>query len=152
MNDFAASEKDLAVLLPKFVSRIISQMRSRFIRCVDKLREDVLFRGLGGTRSRHGSLVRLVVPRTRRTIVQWRFPCRNKWCMSLFAAVGFGFLPVAWMKPIHQSFSSTLATVLTVRRTVSKFVQALERRGLKSLKERPIQLGEPGSPDCFAIG
>jgi hypothetical protein len=35
--------------------------------------------------------------------------------------------------------------------TVSKFVQALERSGLKSLQERPIQLGEPGSPDCFAI-
>jgi hypothetical protein len=36
--------------------------------------------------------------------------------------------------------------------TVSKFVQALERSGIKSLKKRPIQLGEPGSPDCFAIG
>ena len=36
--------------------------------------------------------------------------------------------------------------------TVCKFVQALERSGIKSLKERPIKLGEPGSPDCFAIG
>ena len=37
-------------------------------------------------------------------------------------------------------------------RTVCRLVLALERSGLKSLKERPIQLGEPGSPDCFAIG
>jgi hypothetical protein len=35
--------------------------------------------------------------------------------------------------------------------TVSKFVQALERSGRKSLQERPIQLGTPGSRDCFVI-
>jgi hypothetical protein len=43
MNDFAASEKDLAVVLPKLVSGILGQMRRRFIRRVDKLREDALF-------------------------------------------------------------------------------------------------------------
>jgi hypothetical protein len=34
--------------------------------------------------------------------------------------------------------------------SVSKFVQALERSGIRSLKERPIQLGEIGL-DCFVI-
>ena len=36
--------------------------------------------------------------------------------------------------------------------TVSKFVQALERSGITSLTPKPIELGEPGSPDCFVIG
>jgi hypothetical protein len=36
--------------------------------------------------------------------------------------------------------------------TIRRFLQALERSGLKSLRSRPIQLGEPGSPDCFVIG
>jgi hypothetical protein len=36
--------------------------------------------------------------------------------------------------------------------TVRKFVQALERSGVTSLKERPITIGTPGSPDCFVIG
>ena len=36
--------------------------------------------------------------------------------------------------------------------TVRRFVQALERSGIKSLKERPVQIGEPGSEDCFLIG
>jgi hypothetical protein len=36
--------------------------------------------------------------------------------------------------------------------TVRRFIQALERSGIKSLKERPIELGTPGSPDCFVIG
>jgi len=35
--------------------------------------------------------------------------------------------------------------------TVRRFCQALERSGVKSLRgERPIQLGEVGSPDCFS--
>ena len=33
-----------------------------------------------------------------------------------------------------------------------RFIQALERSGIKSLKERPIQLGEVGSVDAFVIG
>jgi len=36
--------------------------------------------------------------------------------------------------------------------TVRAFVAALERSGIKSLRERPVQLGEVGSPDCFVIG
>ena len=36
--------------------------------------------------------------------------------------------------------------------TVRRFIQALERSGLKSLKERPIEIGTPGSPDSFVIG
>jgi hypothetical protein len=36
--------------------------------------------------------------------------------------------------------------------TVSRLVLALERSGIASLTPRPIQLGEPGSPDCFVIG
>jgi hypothetical protein len=36
--------------------------------------------------------------------------------------------------------------------TVRKFVQALERSGIKSLKERPISIGEVGSIDAFVIG
>ena len=35
---------------------------------------------------------------------------------------------------------------------VRAFCAALERSGLTSLKERPVQLGEPGSKDCFVIG
>ena len=37
-------------------------------------------------------------------------------------------------------------------RTIARLVEALEQSGIKSLKERPIQLGEPGSSDCWAIG
>ena len=36
--------------------------------------------------------------------------------------------------------------------TVRRFVMALERSGIKSLRERPIEIGERGSPDCFVIG
>jgi hypothetical protein len=36
--------------------------------------------------------------------------------------------------------------------TMRKFVQALERSGIKSLRSRPIQLGEVGSADAFVIG
>jgi len=36
--------------------------------------------------------------------------------------------------------------------TVRAFCAALERSGIKSLRERPIELGSPGSPDCFVIG
>lgn len=36
-------------------------------------------------------------------------------------------------------------------RTVARFVAALERSGITSLKERPIELGEPG-PGSFVIG
>ena len=35
--------------------------------------------------------------------------------------------------------------------TVRRFVMALERSGLCSLKERPIRIGEPGSPDAWTI-
>jgi hypothetical protein len=35
--------------------------------------------------------------------------------------------------------------------TVRKFIAALERSGLTSLKERPIRIGESG-PDSFVIG
>ena len=35
--------------------------------------------------------------------------------------------------------------------TIRKFVQALERSGIKSLKQRPIELGEPGSADSWVI-
>ena len=35
--------------------------------------------------------------------------------------------------------------------TIRKFVQALERSGTKSLKQRPIELGEPGSADSWVI-
>ena len=35
--------------------------------------------------------------------------------------------------------------------TIRKFVQALERSGIKSLKERPIELGEPGCADRWVI-
>ena len=35
--------------------------------------------------------------------------------------------------------------------TVRRFVQALERSGIKSVRERPIELGTPGSSDCFVI-
>ena len=34
--------------------------------------------------------------------------------------------------------------------TVRRFVMALERSGIKSLKERPLRIGESG-PDCFVI-
>jgi hypothetical protein len=36
--------------------------------------------------------------------------------------------------------------------TVRGFCQALERSGIRSLHPRPIQLGEPGSKDCYVIG
>ena len=36
--------------------------------------------------------------------------------------------------------------------TVRRFIQALERSGIKSLRERPVQIGEVGSDDCFVIG
>ena len=36
--------------------------------------------------------------------------------------------------------------------TVRRFIQALERSGIKSLRSRPLQLGEVGSDDCFVIG
>ncbi len=35
---------------------------------------------------------------------------------------------------------------------VRRFVMALERSGITSLKERPVQIGEPGSPDSWVIG
>jgi hypothetical protein len=35
---------------------------------------------------------------------------------------------------------------------VRRFIQALERSGIKSLRPRPIEIGEPGSSDCFVIG
>ena len=35
--------------------------------------------------------------------------------------------------------------------TVRKFAQALERSGVKSLRERPVEIGEPGSPDSWVI-
>ena len=35
--------------------------------------------------------------------------------------------------------------------TIRKFVQTLERSGIKSLKSRPIELGEPGSADSWLI-
>ena len=35
--------------------------------------------------------------------------------------------------------------------TVRQFVHALERSGIKSLRSRPIHLGEPGSPDAWTI-
>ena len=35
--------------------------------------------------------------------------------------------------------------------TVRRFIQALERSGIKSLRERPIEIGEPGSSDSFVI-
>ena len=34
---------------------------------------------------------------------------------------------------------------------VRRFVAALERSGIKSVRERPLQLGEVGSDDCFVI-
>jgi hypothetical protein len=33
-----------------------------------------------------------------------------------------------------------------------RFIQALERSGIQSLKERPISIGEVGSIDAFVIG
>ena len=36
-------------------------------------------------------------------------------------------------------------------RDVCKLVQTLERSGVKSLRERPIHIGERGSPDCYVI-
>ena len=35
--------------------------------------------------------------------------------------------------------------------TCCRLVVALERSGIASLTPKPIQLGEPGSPDCFVI-
>jgi hypothetical protein len=35
--------------------------------------------------------------------------------------------------------------------TVRRFVMALERSGVASLRDRPVQLGEPGSPDAWII-
>jgi hypothetical protein len=35
--------------------------------------------------------------------------------------------------------------------TVRKFAQALERSGVKSVRERPVEIGEPGSPDSWVI-
>ena len=35
---------------------------------------------------------------------------------------------------------------------VCRLVAALERSGITTLTPKPIQLGEPGSPDCFVIG
>ena len=35
---------------------------------------------------------------------------------------------------------------------VRRFVAALERSGIKSLRERPIKIGETGAPDCYVIG
>ena len=34
---------------------------------------------------------------------------------------------------------------------VRRFVQALERSGVRSLQPRPIKIGESGSPDCYII-
>jgi hypothetical protein len=36
-------------------------------------------------------------------------------------------------------------------RDVCRLVQALERSGLASLKERPIHIGDPGSRDAYCI-
>jgi hypothetical protein len=36
-------------------------------------------------------------------------------------------------------------------RDVCKLVQALERSGITSLKERPIHIGEGGTPDSYVI-
>ena len=35
---------------------------------------------------------------------------------------------------------------------VRRFVVALERSGITSLRERPVQIGEVGTRDCFVIG
>jgi len=35
---------------------------------------------------------------------------------------------------------------------VRRLIAALERSGIRSLHPRPIQLGEPGTADCFVIG
>ena len=35
---------------------------------------------------------------------------------------------------------------------VRRFILAMERSGVTSLKERPIHIGEAGSPDSFVIG
>ena len=35
---------------------------------------------------------------------------------------------------------------------VRRFIQALERSGIKSLRERPVRIGESGSPDSWVIG
>ena len=35
--------------------------------------------------------------------------------------------------------------------TVRKFAEALERSGVKSLRKRPVEIGEPGSPDSWVI-
>jgi hypothetical protein len=36
--------------------------------------------------------------------------------------------------------------------TICHLIVALERSGITCLTPKPIQLGEPGSPDCFVIG
>ena len=35
---------------------------------------------------------------------------------------------------------------------VCKLVQALERSGVKSVRDRPVKIGETGSRDCYVIG
>jgi hypothetical protein len=35
--------------------------------------------------------------------------------------------------------------------TTRRFVAALERSGVTSLRERPVKIGVSGSPDCFVI-
>jgi hypothetical protein len=35
--------------------------------------------------------------------------------------------------------------------TARKFAQALERSGVKSLRERPVEIGEPGSANSLVI-
>ena len=35
--------------------------------------------------------------------------------------------------------------------TICHLIIAFERSGLKSFSQRPIELGKPGSPDCFVI-
>jgi hypothetical protein len=36
--------------------------------------------------------------------------------------------------------------------TICHLIVTLERSGITSLTPKPIQLGEPGSPDCYVIG
>jgi hypothetical protein len=38
------------------------------------------------------------------------------------------------------------------RKTLCHLIVAFERSGIPSLTPKPIQLGEPGSSDCFVIG
>ena len=55
-----------------------------------------------------------------------------------------GFRLLAWTKPISPSSLFNVGDGPQGWTDVRRFVQALERSGITSLKQRPVQIGEPG--------